>query len=145
MSLKFKKPATTNTANDKVQNQLYINLGFEIEVGGEQQFVNLPLSLTADNLAKAIESVRSRLSKNTTPEMMEIMEGKCAIGEAVIKLFNELKEGEGVKTSDIDPDDKEFGFLAGLEVQFFKAEQKQAVDTTASNISVTEKFRKKVQ
>lgn len=147
MSLKFRKPVnnTSATNTEKQQNQLYINLGFEIEIEGEMQFVNLPLSLTADNLDKAIESVRGRINKNTPSHMVEVLEGKCAIAEAVKALFKEVEEGQSVKASDIDPDDEAFGFLAGLEIQFFRAETKQAIDTSASNVSVTEKFRKKVK
>lgn len=145
MSLKFKKPTTTTATTEKQQNQLYINLGFEIEIEGEMQFVNLPLSLTADNLSKAVESVRGKINQNTPAGMLEVFEGKCAIAEAVMALFKEIKEGQSVKASEIDPDDEAFGFLAGLEIQFFKSKPKAEVDTSASNVSVTEKFRKKVK
>lgn len=134
----FKKTTTANVKaiEEKQQNQLFINLGLPVEIEGEQHFINLPLSLTADNLNKAIESVKGRIGKNTPTDMVEIFEGKIAIAEAVQALFEQMDEGQAVSAKDIDPDNDEFGFLSSIEVQFFKAEPKGEVDTSSAKADI---------
>ena len=141
----FKKTTTANVkaTEEKQQNLLFINLGLPVEIAGEQHFINLPLSLTADNLDKAIESVKGRIGKNTPPEMIEIFEGKIAIAEAVQALFQEMEDGESVSAKDIDPENDEFGFLSDIEVQFFKAEPKEAVDTSNAKADIRSKLFKR--
>lgn len=136
---KFKK-TTVKSSDEKVQNLMYINLGLPVEINGEQHFINLPLSLTADNLDKAIESVKNRIGKNTPPEMVEVFEGKIAIAEAVQALFNAMADGQAVNSKEIDPEDDTFGFLANLEVQFFKAEPKAEVDTSTAKSDIRSKL-----
>lgn len=141
----FKKTTTANKSaeTEKQQNQLFINLGLPVEINGEQHFINLPLSLTADNLDKAIESVKGRISKNTPTDMIEIFEGKVAIAEAVQALFEQMEEGQAVSANEIDPENDEFGFLANLEVQFFKAEPKVEVDTGNAKADIRKKLFKR--
>ena len=142
----FKKTTTANVkaTEEKQQNLLFINLGLPVKIiEGEEHFINLPLSLTADNLDKAIESVKGRIGKNTPAEMVEIFEGKIAIAEAVQALFQELGDGESVSAKDIDPENNEFGFLSNIEVQFVKVLPKEAVDTSNAKADIRSKLFKR--
>ena len=141
----FKKTTTANVkaTEEKQQNLLFINLGLPVKIEGEEHFINLPLSLTADNLDKAIESVKGRIGNNTPPEMIEIFEGKIAIAEAVQALFQELGDGESVSAKDIDPENDEFGFLSNIEVHFFKALPKEEVDTSSAKADIRSKLFKR--
>lgn len=140
----FKKVTTAKSATEEKQaNQLFINLGLPVTIGKEEHFINLPLSLTADNLDKAIESVKGRIGKNTPAEMVEIFEGKIAIAEAVQALFEAMAEGQAVSAKDINPEDDNFGFLANIEVQFFKAEPKGEVDTGNAKADIRKKLFKR--
>lgn len=140
----FKKVTTTKPATEEKQvNQLFINLGLPITIGEEEHFINLPLSLTADNLDKAIESVKGRIGKNTPADMVEIFEGKIAIAEAVQSLFEAMEEGQAVSAKEINPEDDSFGFLANIEVQFFKAEPKVEIDTGNAKADIRKKLFKR--
>lgn len=141
----FKKTTTANVkaTEEKQQNLLFINLGLPVTIGEEEHFINLPLSLTADNLDKAIESVKGRIGKNTPAEMVEIFEGKIAIAEAVQALFEQIEAGQAVSANEIDPENDEFGFLANIEVQFFKAEPKSEVDTGNAKADIRKKLFKR--
>ena len=142
----FKKTTTANVkaTEEKQQNLLFINLGLPVKIiEGEEHFINLPLSLTADNLDKAIESVKGRISKNTPADMIEIFEGKIAIAEAVQALFQEMEDGESVSAKDIDPENDEFGFLSNIEVQFVKVLPKEAVDTSNAKADIRSKLFKR--
>ena len=141
--LTFKKTTTVKATEEKVQNVLFINLGLPVEIDGEEHFINLPLSLTADNLDKAIESVKNRIGKNTPADMVEIFEGKIAIAEAVQSLFGAMQDGQAVNAKDIDPEDENFGFLANMEIQFFKAEPKAEVDTGNAKADIRKKLFKR--
>ena len=141
----FKKTTTANVkaTEEKQQNLLFINLGLPVKIEGEEHFINLPLSLTADNLDKAIESVKGRIGKNTPAEMIEVFEGKIAIAEAVQALFQEMEDGESVSAKDIDPENDEFGFLSNIEVQFVKVLPKEAVDTSSAKADIRSKLFKR--
>lgn len=142
----FKKTTTANVkaTEEKQQNLLFINLGLPVKIiEGEEHFINLPLSLTADNLDKAIESVKGRIGKNTPAEMIEIFEGKIAIAEAVQALFQKMEDGESVSAKDIDPEDDKFGFLSDIEVRFFKVLPKEAVDTSNAKADIRSKLFKR--
>lgn len=136
----FKKTTTVKSSDEKVQNVLFINLGLPVQINNEEHFINLPLSLTADNLDKAIESVKGRISKNTPSEMIEVFEGKIAIAEAVQALFKAMADGQAVNSKEIDPEDENFGFLSHLEVQFYKAEPKSEVDTSNAKSDIRNKL-----
>ena len=137
-----KDTATSAENSDKPQAKMFINIGFPVEIQGEQQFVELPLSLTADNLDKAIETVRKRMSSNTPDNVVEIFEGKIAIAEAVQALFNVLPEGDEVLASDINPESEDFGFLSNLQVRFYHAKEKEAPKgVEEARKSVVSKFK----
>lgn len=138
--LTFKKTTTVKATEDKQQNVLFINLGLPVTIGDEEHFINLPLSLTADNLNKAIESVKGRIGKNTPAEMVEVFEGKIAIAEAVQSLFGAMADGQAVNSKEIDPEDESFGFLANMEIQFFKAEPKGEIDTGNAKADIRSKL-----
>lgn len=139
----FKKTTTVKATEEKVQNVLFINLGLPVTIGDEEHFINLPLSLTADNLDKAIESVKGRIGKNTPAEMVEVFEGKIAIAEAVQSLFGAMEDGQAVNSKEIDPEDDTFGFLSNIEVQFYKAEPKGEVDTGNAKADIRKKLFKR--
>lgn len=141
--LTFKKTTTVKATEEKQQNVLFINLGLPVEINGEEHFINLPLSLTADNLDKAIESVKGRIGKNTPAEMVEVFEGKIAIAEAVQALFGAMADGQAVNSKEIDPEDESFGFLSNIEVQFYKAEPKTEVDTGNAKADIRKKLFKR--
>lgn len=133
---------SAQTTTEREQNELFINLGIEIEIEGKPTFVNLPLTLTADRLAEAIEKQAKSISTNSPNSWVELVEGRITLGEAVQQLFNALGKGESVRADEIDPANKEFGFLSNLQIQFTKRAEKAEVETGDAKRSVLDKFRK---
>lgn len=133
---------SAQTTTEREQNELFINLGIEIEIEGKPTFVNLPLTLTADRLAEAIEKQAKSISTNSPNSWVELVEGRITLGEAVQQLFNALDKGESVRADEIDPANKEFGFLSNLQIQFTKRAEKPEVETGDAKRSVLDKFRK---
>lgn len=144
MSLRKKINQRVNnkaTETQPTQSELFINLGFTIEIEGEPTFVNLPLTLTADRLDEVIERQTKSISVNSPNSWVELVEGRIALAEAVQALFNKLETGESVKADEIDPNNSDFGFLSGLEIQFTRRAPREEVETGAVRQSVLDKFR----
>lgn len=133
---------TQTTAVEREQSELFINLGITIDIDGKETFVNLPLTLTADRLAESIEKQSKLIGANSPASWIELVEGRIAIAEAVQALFNALDKGESVRSDEIDPENREFGFLSNLEIQFTKRSEKVEVETGDAKVSVLSKFRK---
>lgn len=137
----FPKQAKKEQAETKQQNKLFVNVGIPVEIDGQQVFIDLPLSITADNIDKAIETVQKRINEKTPSNIVEVMEGKVVIAEAVQSLFNAMEEGQEVLSTDIDNNNEHFGCLNQLQVRFYKAKDK-SVDTTDSKQSIRNKLFK---
>lgn len=137
MSIFNKK--STNQTETKQQNKLFINVGIPVNIDGQSVFIDLPLSITADNIEKAIETVQKRINDKTPSNIIEVMEGKVVIAEAVQALFSVMEEGQEVLSTEIDSNNEDFGCLNQLQVRFFKAKEK-SVDTSNSKQSIRNKL-----
>lgn len=133
--------AKSTETTEKQKAQLYINLGFPVTVGDKEVFIELPLSLTADNLDKAIQTVKNNIKPTSPESIVEILQGKIAIAEAVQAVFKAIPEGEEIIQDHIDPDNEQFGFLSGLKVRFYRAHSEEKVDTSTKKVSMIDKFK----
>lgn len=130
--------------NEKEQiiSDLFINIGIPVVIDDKNTFVNIPLTLTADRLEEVLEKQAKLIGANSPNSWVELIEGRIALGEAVMKLFNAMDKGQSVTASDIDPDNPDFGFLANLEIQFAKRPETEERETDVARQTVLSKFHK---
>lgn len=133
----------TNKENkEQVISDLFINIGIPVVIDDKDTFVNIPLTLTADRLEEILEKQAKLIGANSPDSWVELVEGRIALGEAVMKLFNALDKGQAVTASEIDPENPDFGFLANLEIQFAKRSETEERETSGARQTVLSKFHK---
>lgn len=120
----FSSTAATAEKKETKKSELFINIGIPVDIDGQQQFINIPLVLTADRLAEAIVKERAKIGKNATNAFTQIIEGKAFLGETVEALFAKMQAGDSLRLEEI-PDDSEFALLKRLQIQFIKAGKRE--------------------
>lgn len=118
-----------NKEGEKKERKLFINLGLQANIEGEVTFINIPLTLTADDITQQLEREMKKGRQANTEKFKAIQKGKIHLGNLVEQLFNSMDDGVQVLASDLATDEN-FKLLSKLQVQFVKAGQKKDLEVS---------------
>ncbi len=117
-TLKFGKNApkasTTTIVEDKVKSQLWVNVGYSIEVEGELIFVSIPMGIPVDSIKELptntrnaeynlLNQARNQLLADITAGAEDLESGESHILELEVQLRRIDKEADPLPATSNNP------------------------------------------
>jgi hypothetical protein len=117
-TLKFgaKAPAakTTTIVEDKPKSQLWINVGYSVEVNGEQVFVSIPMGIPVDSIKELptntrnseynlLNQARNQLLADITAASEDLESGESHVLELEVQLRRIDKEPDPLPSGSTNP------------------------------------------
>ena len=105
---------TTTIVEEKVKSQLWINVGYSIDVEGESVFVSIPMGIPVDSVKELVTNTRNtefnllnqarnQLLADITAASEDLEAGESHVLELEVQLRRVDKEPDPLPTGSVNP------------------------------------------